>query len=402
MQFKEAEFVPFILGGDINTYSVARAFYEAYKIKSYVFGKYQAGPSYGSKFALYSAVPDIETEEGFLRTIHSFLDEHPDKTIILIGCGDGYTSLISKYISELPRCVAPYPEHGLMEQLQKKDCFYELCEKNGVNYPDTVVYTPDMGTDFVMEFPYPVIVKSSESVTYWDHPFEGQKKVFSVDSREELEEVLKKIYDSGYKNPVIIQDTVPGNDEFMYVLTSYSNQEGKVEMMCLGHVLLEEHTPKGLGNHACIITTFEQDLMDQARVLLEDMHYIGFSNFDIKYDSRDGKYKFFEVNTRQGRSNYYVTASGYNIATYVVDDYIYGKKHELALAKDEHLWLVVPKKVAFKHVKSEESKRKMRKLIKEDKWVNPVFFKGDLAPGRLYRISRTHFGHFEKFDTYYR
>lgn len=402
MEFKETEFVPFILGGDINTYSVARAFYEAYGIKSSVFGKYLAGPSYGSRIAQYRAVSDIESDEGFLRTIHAFLDDHPNKTIILIGCGDGYTALISKHIADLPRCVAPYPKYELMDRLQRKDRFYELCEKNGVDYPDTLVYTRDMGTDFEMDFSYPVIVKSSESVTYWDHPFEGQKKVFSVNSREELEEVLGKIYGSGYGNPVIIQDTVPGNDEFMYVLTSYSNQEGKVEMMCLGHVLLEEHTPKGLGNHACIITTFDQSLMDQARALLEAMNYVGFSNFDIKYDSRDGKFKFFELNTRQGRSNFYVTASGYNIATYVADDYIYGKKHELVLAKNEYLWLVVPKKVAFTYVKSEGSKNKMRKLIREGKWVNPVFFKGDLSPQRLYRIARTHFGHFEKFKTYYR
>lgn len=39
---------------------------------------------------------------------------------------------------------------------------------------------------------------------------------------------------------------IPGNDEYMRVLTSYSDRNGKVKMMCLGHVLLEEHTPHGL------------------------------------------------------------------------------------------------------------------------------------------------------------
>ena len=38
MEFKEREFIPVLLGGDINTYSVARAFYEQYQVKSYVFG----------------------------------------------------------------------------------------------------------------------------------------------------------------------------------------------------------------------------------------------------------------------------------------------------------------------------------------------------------------------------
>ena len=36
----------------------------------------------------------------------------------------------------------------------------------------------------------------------------------------------------------------------MRVLTNYSDRNGKVKFMCLGHVLLEEHSPHGIGNHA--------------------------------------------------------------------------------------------------------------------------------------------------------
>ena len=43
LQFTEREFIPVLLGGDINAYSVARAFYEEYQVKSLVFGKYQTG-----------------------------------------------------------------------------------------------------------------------------------------------------------------------------------------------------------------------------------------------------------------------------------------------------------------------------------------------------------------------
>lgn len=40
MEFKDREFIPVLLGGDINTYSVARAFYEQYQVKTYIFGKF--------------------------------------------------------------------------------------------------------------------------------------------------------------------------------------------------------------------------------------------------------------------------------------------------------------------------------------------------------------------------
>ena len=32
MEFKNRGFIPVLLGGDINTYSMARAFYEAYEV----------------------------------------------------------------------------------------------------------------------------------------------------------------------------------------------------------------------------------------------------------------------------------------------------------------------------------------------------------------------------------
>ena len=402
MEFKERTFIPVLLGGDINTYSVARAFYEQYQVKSYVFGKYQTGPSFNSQITVYEGNPKIDTDDYFLERISRFAGEHSDKKILLIGCGDSYVALASRHKKELPdNVIAPYIDFDLMDSLQQKERFYQLCEKHGVDYPKTIVYKKEMGLDFACDFPYPVILKPSNSIAYWEHPFPTQNKIYKPGSRKELEEIITQIYDAGYDDDLIIQDMIPGNDEYMRVLTSYSDKNGKVKMMCLGHVLLEEHTPHGLGNHAVIITEPNQELMKRVRNLLEDLHYVGFSNFDIKYDRRDGKYKFFEINTRQGRSNYYVTGSGFNVAKYIVEEYVYGKELKFETAKEEHLWMVVPKAVAFKYVKDPESKAKMKKLIKAGKMVNPVFKKGDLGWPRLYRMLRTHFSHFIKFRKYY-
>ena len=104
-----------------------------------------------------------------------------------------------------------------------------------------------------------MILKPSDSIQYWEHPFDTQKKVYTIKDKKELDQVLDDIYGAGYTGKLIIQDMIPGNDEYMRVLTSYSDHNGKVKMMCLGHVLLEEHTPHGLGNHAVIITEPNKD-----------------------------------------------------------------------------------------------------------------------------------------------
>ncbi|WP_303861220.1 ATP-grasp domain-containing protein [Alkalibaculum bacchi] len=402
MEFKEREFIPVVLGGDINTYSVARAFYEQYQVKTYTFGKYPSGPSYNSKITEYSHNPKNDEDAFFLENINRFAKQHESKKIIILGCGDNYVSLISRYQKELAEnIIAPYIEYDLMNELQQKQLFYQLCDKHEIDYPDTIVHTKDMGLDFEMNFSYPVILKPSESVEYWKHSFATQEKVYSVNNRKELNKIISDIYGAGYEDALIIQDTIPGNDEHMRVLTSYSDQNGKVKMMCLGHVLLEEHTPRGKGNHALIITEFNEELMLKAKKLLEDLNYVGFSNFDIKFDTRDGKFKFFELNTRQGRSNYYVTGSGFNIAKYLVEEHIYGKELEFEMAKKEHLWMVIPKTVAFKYVKDETLKEKMRQLIREKKVVNPIFFHKDFVLKRFMAMLKTHLSHFIKFKKYY-
>ena len=335
LQFTEREFIPVLLGGDINAYSVARAFYEEYQVKSLVFGKYQTGPAYRSQIIDYTPNVDIDTMPVMLKTVNGIAQAHADKTIVLVGCGDNYVALVAqaKDAHELAdNIVAPYAPYSMLEQCQKKEIFYELCEKHGVPYPHTFTFTMAMLNDQgeapaevldQIDFPYPMILKPSDGIMWWQHEFEGQKKAYEIADRAELEQVIRDSYASGYTDDLILQDRVPGNDEYMRVLTSYSDRNGKVRMMCLGHVLLEEHQPHGVGNHACIITEPNDELMGGVRKLLEDLHFVGYSNFDVKYDERDGSFKFFDFNTRQGRSNYYVTNSGFNVAKYVVDEYVF-------------------------------------------------------------------------------
>lgn len=414
LSFTERDFIPVLLGGDINVYSVARAFFEQYGVKSVAFGKYHTGPAYRSLLVDYRPDERIDTDEVFLERVNGFAAEHPDKTIVLMGCGDSYVALVARAKDAgalAGNIVAPYGPFDLMDSCQKKEVFYDLCEKHGVPYPHTFTFTAAMAADAArtaaaldaLDFPYPMILKPSDGIAYWAHPFASQQKAYTIASREELEQVIRDVYASGYEDDLIIQDRVPGNDEYMRVLTSYSDRTGKVRMMCLGHVLLEEHGPHAQGNHACIITEPNDELMGGVRELLEDLHFVGFSNFDVKFDERDGSFKFFDFNTRQGRSNYYVTGSGFNVAKYVVEEYVYGRPFDPAFetARDEHLWTVVPRGVIKRYVRDPELRERALRLMREGKSVNPVFMKGDFTLNRWARMVHTTLRHFKIFKRYY-
>ena len=395
---------PVLVGGDINCYSVARAYHEAYGVKSIAFGRYALGATKDSNIIDFRIDPRITEEEEFIKVLLQTADElaAPNKKLIIHGCTDEYAELIIDHRDILSeKYIVPYIGKDLKEKLIEKELFYQMCEEKGLDYPKTFIYSKgDEIKDF--GFKYPVIIKPSDSVLFWQHPFEGMKKAYLANNKEEFREITTSIYNGKYDKNLIIQDFIPGDDSHMRVLTCYSDQNGKVKMMCLGHVLLEEHTPKGIGNHAAIITEYDGPLMEKFKNFLESINYTGFSNFDIKFDSRDNTYKVFEINLRQGRSNFYVTSSGNNIAKYVVEDRVYNKELDLKIQKEPFFWRVIPKSVVYKFVKNPDLVNLAKKLDSEGKSATSFGYKADLKGNfkRSWYVFLYNINQMRKFNKY--
>ncbi len=401
MKTVEKEFIPVILGNDINTYSMSRAFYEEYGVRSIVRGKVNSGPSGNSRIIDFKAVPGLDLQDTFIRTITGLAEKNADKKIILIGCSDSYVEQIIRNKAVLPaNVIAPYVDEEMMDSLLTKIRFYEMCDKYGIVYPGTFIYDRSMGDSFKLPFGFPVIVKPSNGIKYWQHEFPSQKKVYKLKSEEELKAVIKQVYEAGYDDQLIIQDFIPGEDSNLRVMICYSGTDRKVKLMSLAHVVLEEHTPHGLGNTAVLMNEYNPELSEMLRNFLDSIGYTGFSTFDIKYDQRDGKYKILEVNLRQGRSNYYVTAVGNNLARYVVEDRIYNKKLQLEIANARNLWTVIPLGVAFRYTKDGAVASQMRELVNEKRITNPLFMKGDNKIKRVLFLYKLHLSHYLKFRKY--
>ena len=395
-------FQPLLFGGDINVYSVARAFHEAYGVRSIAYGKYPSFPCRGSAILDYRVCPDNESEEAFRRNVEMVSRQFPDKKVILLGCGDSYVQLAAHCRDSLPEnVIAPYIDGALLDTLINKEKFYQLCDRYGIDHPATFIYDKSMGHDFTLPWGPPYIAKPADSVAYWACGDHSLAKVYICQSWEELLESLDHVYAAGYSDHMVLQEFIPGDDSYMRVLTNYSDHTGQVRLMCLGHVLLEEHSPHGIGNHAVILTEQDEPLCMKIKELLESLHFVGFSNFDIKYDQRDGRYKAFEINCRQGRSNYYVTGAGYNIARLVVEDYVEGRELPFQIAGNRSLWRMVPRKVAFQFT-PKRYHQEMRALIRAGADHHSLVYRRDAGLKRRLRIWKNHLGNIKRFKQYNR
>lgn len=398
----ECTFQPLLFGGDINVYSVARAFHELYGVKSIAYGKYaNTFPCAHSQIIDYRPYGEQnDSESAFLMNVRAVAQEFENKTMIVVGCGDNYVKLIAHLKQHFPKNVkCNYISGDMLDRLTNKEEFYALCEKYGLPYPKTFVYTKDMGHNFELEWGAPYVAKPADGVAYWATGVKSLKKVYICKTWDELLESLDAVYAAGYPGKMILQEFIPGDDTHMHVLTGYSNQAGIVEMMCLGNTLLEEHSPHGIGNHAVIITKHEPYLCDKVRRMLENLDYVGFSNFDLKYDPRDCQYKFFEINCRQGRSNYYLTGACENVAQYLVDDLIIGRETPYTCVSHESLWRMVPMFVAYRFI-PRQFHAKMKSLRKTGLDSHSLMYKGDSSLYRKFLILKNHIGNYVRFSKY--
>lgn len=399
----EIPFVPVLIGSDANVYGMARSFHEAYGVRSIAVSKTIFTATIDTKIIDFVLEPDLENPKKFINALMKVKEMYRAKKRLLVPCGDGYVKLVVKLQDKLrPHFLFNCPTEEILNQLSLKESFYETCDKYGFMYPKTEVVTAKSYKSQTLPFDFPVVVKASNSVEYWKCSFSGKMKVFVAKNADEYKKITEAIYSSDYQDALTVQEFIPGDDSYMRVLNCYvSARDKKVKLLALGHALLEEHTPQGIGSYVAIISTSDAALTERFRVFLEGIGYTGFANFDMKLDMRDGEYKLFETNVRQGRSSYYVTAAGYNLAKWLVEDLVFERELPLTVADNEHLWLQVPSGIVYKYVPNEAVREKVKRLISEKKWTNSLFYDQDMKPSRYLKLQAYMLNHYKKYKRYY-
>lgn len=399
------DFIPVLLGSDINVYGMARSFHEEYGVRSVAVGKGILGPCTQSAIVHVAVVePDLEDDAVFVRTLLEFAKRYSGsgKKLLLVPCGDNYAKLLARNQDALRgtycfSCSSP----ELLKSLTEKENFYRVLDAHGLKHPQTAICSFESHKDLKLPFGFPIVIKPSNSVAYWNCRFPHKKKVFIAQSREEMDSILTAIYSSSYKDHLILQEYIPGDDSAMRVLNCYSGRDGKVRLISLGRALLEEHSPEGIGSYAAIVSDRDDRLERMIVSFLESVGYVGFSNFDVKLDSRDGEYKLFELNPRQGRASYFTTAAGYNLAKWLVEDVIDHREAPLTVAEGRVLWSLIPRGVIDRYVQDPALKAEAKSLIRAGKYRQSYYYSGDRSFRRWLRYRRNQLNYYRKYRRYF-
>lgn len=387
----DQSFIPVIIGTDLNAYHMAASFHEAYGVKPHVIGKVQLGfTHYSTIIGPITYVQNLDDAEIFVPALREYAErlraeKGAGAPLLLVGTSDHYVRLIIENSSQLEDLYRfNYPSEELLNCLHVKDAFYPLAEKHGLEIPETQIHQiGDPVEQLEAAIPrYPVILKPSNSVEYYRNKFTGQEKVYRLNSYQEVAGAVGRIAESGYRSTVIIQDFIPGDDTFIWDSVLYLNSQGRAEFVNFGQVLLQEHEASAIGNYTAILSRFNRDVMTKLKDFLEAVGYTGIANFDIKYDARDEVFKVLEVNVRQGRSSWYATAQGHNLAGYLVEDLIKGNRRssdECAYVDNEVLFTVVPQYILREYVTAPDVREDVLRCIGEKKVRNPLYYRGDTS-----------------------
>lgn len=397
MGIMNASLRPIIIGGDLGSYATARAFHEAYGISTVIIAGTKIGPVADSSIVDLRVEPQLG--EKFVEIVSRVMAESPESQHVLLGSVDWWVEELVNHRTALAPALIPYADQQLIEQVTNKANFARLCERLGIPHPPTVVVSP--GHPLPLELPTPMVVKVADPGAFRDIEFPGKNKVEFLDSREELREYLGRVSAAGYAGEFVVQEVIPGGDDSMAAVNAFYGPNGAPHFFVYGRVLLEEHTPNGLGNSVAQITGSAADspAIKHARKLLDELGWVGFANLDMKISGHE--HLFFELNPRVGRSGYAVTAAGFNVAKYYVDAFLGGAPAPTpaAVAPPAHLFTVVPTGLLAKYTPSWA--KQIRDLKRAKLVTNSYYYRAERNPRRWLYILVAMLNQYRKFAKFH-
>jgi len=207
----------------------------------------------------------------------------------------------------------------IVEKIMDKEKFCHSLENLDIPYPQTYFCGSEKEIEEISKtIAYPCIIKPTTSMEFGK---EFGVKVFKANSPEQLIDSYRKTQKRGYR--IIIQEIIPGDDTELYSFFGYFDRNSKL-LAAFTLVKIRQYPP-GFGVTALGKNADAPQIIELCTKYLQSIGYHGLMDAEFKKDSRDGKFKFIEVNARLGIQNGLALRCGVNLPLVAYNDMIGGE-----------------------------------------------------------------------------
>ncbi|WP_067780770.1 carboxylate--amine ligase [Actinomyces vulturis] len=398
---------PVIIGGDIGVYGIGRSFHEAFGCLCTAVASAPVDAVARSSFFEVEPIVEHADDETLLATLMDLALRYDNSDLVLMANHDLHSSFIARNRKALSKYYAlPFPDLETVDRVTDKATFAAICDELDIPTPGTVevdmaeASNPDWQAPQI-PFDFPVVAKAARGDEYDAIDFPGKRKIWFIESAEELAQLWTDLAGAGFTGVFLVQELIPGDNTQMRSITAYVDSSGSTTLMGSARVLLEDHAPTMIGNPVAMITEPFPQLWVQADRFFKATGYRGFANFDVKIDPRDGRALFFEVNPRIGRNNWYMTAAGANPMVPMVEDLVDHKRVTPREVSTQVLYTLVPDKLLLHYIRDENLRSRVKSIIAQGHRYNPLFYSAEKDLRRNVVVRAQTLNQFRKFKRYY-
>jgi len=305
--FKKQKYVPIILPAIFtNGLGQVRALGRK-GIKSISISPNPKELTFYSRFTYsYHIANPWENEELFMEELLQLGTKLEGRGILFLGYTERYLPILWKYKKEIKETfILPFNMETLF-YLEDKENQIKTAKNAGLYIPKTTFLKSNQNYDSIQfdGIEFPIFVRAKEKVKEFFAKFGVQG--YYVTNPEELKKIVNLCHDFS----LMIQEFIPGPDSDRYFFGSYINKSHEP----LGFITYKlVRTTRPYGSSALSISCKAPDVLTDGLKFLHHAKYHGPSDIAFKFDRRDEKYKFIEINNRFWKAHSLAEACGINL-----------------------------------------------------------------------------------------
>jgi len=225
------------------------------------------------------------------RHVLKILNSLPNNDSVLMATSDRLVSLISDHRNDLHnKFHFKLPSKETLDALNDKSKEIGLIESLGFDVPKTIVELPATPDSLEQHLRFPIIFKP--------HSFSKQE-IFTaknevVQNRIELHAFYRRWEDA--LPALLAQEVITGPDSLSWICSCTFDQN---------HLLLDcgikqklRALPAHFGGSCYAVSRENTEILDLARELGARLKYVGHAGIEFRWDNRDQRFKYIELNPR--------------------------------------------------------------------------------------------------------